>query len=142
MTRNAFYTFSALALAAFALTSAPAMAAPNGCPPGLANKSDHCQPPGQGKKVEKRQVDRHDDRRDDRHDMDRRRSDHQDNDRREYRYHKGERIDRDYTVIRDPRRYGLNPNHTYYRSGDEVFRVDKDSRKVLEIIGLAAAILR
>ncbi len=50
MTRNAFYTLTAAALAALTLSSVPAMAAPKGCPPGLAKKSDYCMPPGLAKK--------------------------------------------------------------------------------------------
>lgn len=56
-------------------------------------------------------------------------------------YHPGDRIDRNYDVLRNPGRYGLNPNETYYRVGDRIYRVDRDTRKVLDLIGAAAAIL-
>lgn len=56
------------------------------------------------------------------------------------RYNIGDRIERDYIVIRDPYRYGWE-NGTYYRVGDYVYRVDSETRKVLNFIGAAAALL-
>lgn len=53
----------------------------------------------------------------------------------------GDRIAGDYIIIRDPRRYGLDPHGTYYRVGDHVFRVDRETREVLDFIGAAAALL-
>lgn len=47
----------------------------------------------------------------------------------------------DYVIIRDPGRYGLDPYGTYYRVGDQVLRVDRETREVLDLIGAAARIL-
>ena len=44
-------------------------------------------------------------------------------------------------MIRNPGRWGLDPNETYYRIGDQVLRVDRDTKVVLDLIGAAAAIL-
>ena len=89
-----------------------AVAAPKGCPPGLAKKSPACVPPGHAK------------------------SD------RQHRYHVGDVISQgDYTIIRNPDRYGLNPRHSYYRVGDQVFRVDRETREILDLIGAVAAVL-
>lgn len=54
----------------------------------------------------------------------------------------GERIKGDYVVVDRPARYGLDPNQTYYRVGDDIFRVDRDTREVLDFIGAAAALLK
>ncbi|MFO7758915.1 MAG: excinuclease ABC subunit A [Roseovarius sp.] len=56
-------------------------------------------------------------------------------------YHRGDRIDGDYVILRNPGGYGLDPDEAYYRVGDRVYRVDRDTRKVLDLIGAAAAIL-
>lgn len=56
-------------------------------------------------------------------------------------YRVGDRITGDYVVIRNPGRWGLDPNETYYRIGDQVLRVDRDTKVVLDLIGAAAAIL-
>ncbi len=56
------------------------------------------------------------------------------------RYGVGDRIVGDYVILRDPRRYGLNDG-TYYRVGDYIYRVDRDTLKVLAFIGAAAALL-
>ncbi len=53
----------------------------------------------------------------------------------------GDRIDRDYIRIKRPSRYGLDPNESYYRVGDYVYRVDRETREVLDLIGAVAAIL-
>lgn len=100
---------TAAALAA-ALATAPGIAAaqPKGCPPGLAKKHNGCTPPGQVGKG------------------------HRD---RDHRYRVGDRLDGDYIVIRDPRRYGLDPDYTYARRDDTVFRIDRDTRAILDIIG-------
>ncbi|MGR3272246.1 excinuclease ABC subunit A [Thalassococcus profundi] len=112
------HMLTALTLCLSAAAMTPAVAAPNGCPPGLAKKSPACVPPGQAKKG-------YDDRRDE----------------VRYRYGVGDRIDGDYVIIRDPGRWGLNPDYTYYRTGDQIFRVDRETRQVLDIIGLASALL-
>ncbi|MEX0309065.1 MAG: excinuclease ABC subunit A [Tateyamaria sp.] len=56
-------------------------------------------------------------------------------------YQRGDIITGDYVIIRDPGRYGLRPNETYYRVGGNVFRVDRDTREILDLIGAAAAVL-
>ena len=53
----------------------------------------------------------------------------------------GDRIDDDYIVIRSPDRYGLNPGQTYYRIGDYVYRVDRETREVLDLIGAVVNVL-
>ena len=53
----------------------------------------------------------------------------------------GDRIDRDYIRIKRPGRYGLDPNESYYRVGDYVYRVDRETREVLDLIGAVAAVL-
>lgn len=118
-----FRKLALIALSATALSlPVAAVAGPKGCPPGLASKG--CVPPGQAKKMRS-----HD------HDRDR---DHREV-RREY-YRAGDRITGDYVVIRDPSRYGLRPDYTYYRSDDRVYRVDPETRKVLDVIGAIAAL--
>jgi hypothetical protein len=56
-------------------------------------------------------------------------------------YHRGDRIHGDYIILRNPGRYGLNPDETYYRVGDRVYRVNRETREVLDLIGAAAAVL-
>ena len=56
-------------------------------------------------------------------------------------YHKGEFINGDYRWINNPYRYGLNRNDYYLRAGDYVYRVDPETRKVLNLIGAVADIL-
>jgi hypothetical protein len=56
-------------------------------------------------------------------------------------YHRGDYIHSDYTILRNPGRYGLDPDETYYRVGDRLYRVDRDTREVLDLIGAAAAVL-
>lgn len=123
-------TVAALTVAALGLPMA-ASAAPKGCPPGLAKKNAACMAPGQAKK--------HLDTRDSRHREETRHNDHDrhDGDRRQYRA--GERISDEYVVVRNPDRYGLAPG-TYYRANDYVYRVDPDTRKVLNVIGALAAL--
>ncbi|GGH25821.1 hypothetical protein SAMN05444007_103176 [Cribrihabitans marinus] len=53
----------------------------------------------------------------------------------------GDRINDDYIVIRSPGRYGLNPGQTYYRVGDHVYRVDRETREVLDLIGAVVNVL-
>lgn len=55
-------------------------------------------------------------------------------------YGPGDRITHDYILIRDPWRYGLDDG-TYYRVGDYVYRVDRDTREVLDLIGAVARVL-
>ncbi|MCA0920046.1 S26 family signal peptidase [Pseudooceanicola nanhaiensis] len=105
----------------------------NGCPPGLAKKHNGCNPPGLAKKQAPRQeVRRYEERRyEERHDDDRVRVE---------RYHVGDRFypDRgDYVVIRDPDRYGLDPNYRYYRDDNQLFRLDRDTMEIVALMGLA-----
>ena len=91
-------------------------------PPGLAKKNPPCVPPGQAKKqldpiYENDQYDDH------------------------YEYRIGERVDSDYVVIERPQRYGLDPNATYYRVGDGVYQVDRETSEILAVIGLANRLL-
>jgi len=113
-----FRTLVLAAMSAGALSlPIAASAAPKGCPPGLAKKHNGCNPPGQVKGYGDR--DRDDDHR--------------------YRYRAGDRIDGDVIILRNPDRYGL-PNGTYYRNDDVVYRVDPETRKVLNVIGAIAAL--
>lgn len=88
------------------------------CPPGLAKKSPACVPPGQAKAY-----------RDDR--------DH------DGRYHVriGDRVDRRFVLVEDPRRYRLDPTYRYYRYGGELYRVDPQTLQVIAILGLVDALL-
>ncbi|NDV99300.1 excinuclease ABC subunit A [Salipiger sp. PrR002] len=129
-------TFAALSAAALA-TPMAATAAPKGCPPGLAKKNAACMPPGQYKK---QAPVRHEH---DRDHYDHDRYDDRDHDRVRYRrFDRGDRIDRDYVVIRDPRRYDLDPRRTYYNVDDYIYRVDPDTGAVLDIIGGLAQLAR
>ncbi|WP_170412830.1 hypothetical protein [Ruegeria atlantica] len=56
-------------------------------------------------------------------------------------YKKGDYITRDYRLIDDPYRYGLNRGGYYVRAEDYVYRVDPDTQKVLNLIGAVADIL-
>lgn len=56
-------------------------------------------------------------------------------------YRTGDYINRDYRWINDPYRYGLNRGGNYIRAGDYVYRVDPDTRKVLNLIGAVVDIL-
>ncbi|WP_417727464.1 excinuclease ABC subunit A [Roseovarius sp.] len=56
-------------------------------------------------------------------------------------YRIGDRIGDDYIILRNPERYGLDRNETYYRVGDQVYRVNRETREILDLIGAAAAVL-
>ncbi|WP_120635332.1 hypothetical protein [Ruegeria sp. EL01] len=56
-------------------------------------------------------------------------------------YRAGDRIDQDYVWIDDPGRYGLARGGNYVHAGDYVYRIDPDTRKVLNLIGAIADIL-
>lgn len=109
-------------IAATLMALSPVMAAaagPGGCPPGLAKKHNGCLPPGharQGYGAGPVYGGQH-------------------------VYRRGDRLPGDYIVIVDPGRYGLDPYQTYYRFGDYVYRVDRDTKEVLDLIGAVAAIL-
>lgn len=53
----------------------------------------------------------------------------------------GDYIHDDYSLIRRPGRFGLDPDQTYYRVGDYVYRVDRDTSEVLDLIGAVARVL-
>jgi hypothetical protein len=89
------------------------------CPPGLAKKNPPCVPPGLAR--QERAEDRHDDH--------------------HHFYRVGDYIHRDYVVLRDPLTYGLDPRGTYWRVGDNLFRVDGQSGRVLATLGLLSALL-
>ena len=57
------------------------------------------------------------------------------------KYSRGDVIYGDYRIIGDPGRYGLDRDQTYYRVGDYVYRVDRDTREVLDLIGAVARVL-
>lgn len=57
------------------------------------------------------------------------------------RWERGERITGDYVVITEPGLYRLDPRHSYWRSGDYVYRVDRQTGKVLDLIGAVSALL-
>ena len=104
-----------LCLFATVLVANPVPAAAN-CPPGLAKKNPPCVPPGQAKKgVTTREW-----------------------------LQRGDRLDRDYDRVRDPWRYRLptiGNNEGYYRDGRIVYRVDEQTRRVVDWILLTDAIL-
>ncbi|WP_410218771.1 hypothetical protein [Paracoccus sp. (in: a-proteobacteria)] len=80
------------------------------CPPGLAKKSPRCAPPGQAKKDHHLRV--------------------------------GDRLNAGrYTGITDPGRYGLDgrAGWDYYRDGDQAYRVDRQTQRVLAVINLINA---
>ncbi|SHG38661.1 hypothetical protein [Cognatishimia maritima] len=85
------------------------------CPPGLAKKDPACIPPGQAKKHV---------------------------DEGEAPYSEGDVIVvENYTILENPEQYDLDPNEVYYRVGDYIYRVDRDSAEVLDLIGAVTAIL-
>lgn len=57
------------------------------------------------------------------------------------KYGRGDIIFGDYRIVRHPGRYGLDANETYYRVDDYVYRVDRDTREVLDLIGAAVRVL-
>lgn len=57
------------------------------------------------------------------------------------KYGRGDVINEDYWIIRNPGRHGLDPDETYYRVGDYVYRVDRETREVLDLIGAVVRVL-
>ncbi len=93
--------------------AAPVSAAPKGCPPGLAKKAVPCVPPGQVGKGYNAP-----------------------------KYQRGDIIRiGDFEIIRQPQRFGLDRKGTFYSSEGYVFRVDRETREVLDLIGAVAAVL-
>lgn len=91
------------------------------CPPGLAKKNPPCVPPGQARNVQpERDV-------------------YRDHDR--IIYSRGDYIPDGYVVVRDPGAYGLDPYNDYYRVGDNFYRVDSETRKVINFVGAFADLM-
>lgn len=53
----------------------------------------------------------------------------------------GQQITRNHVRIRQPGAFGLNPNATYWRSYDYIYKVDKQTGEVLAQVGKADAII-
>jgi hypothetical protein len=56
----------------------------------------------------------------------------------------GDQLPGGYYVVRDPSRYRLPrlaPGESYYRVGDTFFRVDRDTREILQLIEAVGAVL-
>lgn len=103
------------AMLSFLQPAMPVMAGPKGCPPGLAKKEVPCVPPGQVGKKDRNEAPK---------------------------YRRGDVIRiGDFEIIREPQRYGLDRYGTFYRSGSYVFRVNGETREVLDLIGAVAAVL-
>lgn len=133
-------TSAAAVLAALlvGLASAPAVAQPRHCPPGLAKKNPPCIPPGQAGRWGDRGRDHPVD---DGYD-----EGYRDGYRDAYHLAAGDRLTRgDYELVRDPGRYGLRPygreGWRYYLVRDMIVRADPETRRVLAIIGLVDALL-
>ncbi|MBC7146147.1 MAG: hypothetical protein H5U24_12185 [Thioclava marina] len=56
-------------------------------------------------------------------------------------WEQGQRITRNYVRIRQPGNFGLNPNATYWRSYDYIYRVDAQTGEVLAQVGKADSII-
>ncbi|MCV2878689.1 excinuclease ABC subunit A [Sedimentimonas flavescens] len=59
-----------------------------------------------------------------------------------HRWNIGDRIHDDYYILRNPDRYGLNPRYDYWSKDDYVYRVDRRTGEILDLIGAVSAILR
>lgn len=108
-------------------TTAPVLAGPKGCPPGLAKKSPACVPPGHAKKGG----------RDSGNDYERRVT-------REVVRERYYITDYDYMPLRDPGRYSLPPlraGEAYYVAGNQVYRVDSGTKQILDVMGLVSGLL-
>lgn len=57
------------------------------------------------------------------------------------RYRVGDPIIGPYVVIEPPQRHGLRGDRAYVRVADYVYRIDPDTRKVLNLIGAVADVL-
>jgi hypothetical protein len=109
-------TTAALFAVVVSLGATVADAGPTGCPPGLAKKNPPCVPPGLAKQGAAQD-----------------------------RLYRGDYYDRSYDRIRDWDAYGLPPiprGEGYYRDGRIFYRVDEQTRRVLEWIELTGEILR
>lgn len=57
------------------------------------------------------------------------------------RYGIGDYIYNDYSILNDPRRWGLRPNGYYVQAGGYVYEVSRETNQVLNLIGAVADIL-
>lgn len=113
----------ALSLPASAMADAPGLARGSlgldlvpvsaaGCPPGLAKKNPPCVPPGQAKKMY------------------------------QHSYSVGDRLPDGFIILREPSRYGLDPRRTYYERDGYVLHVDRETGKILNLVGAIADLLQ
>ncbi|MEQ5868637.1 excinuclease ABC subunit A [Sagittula sp. NFXS13] len=109
-------TAATLAVATLSMPIA-AQAGSAGCPQGLAQKNNGCMAPGQAKKQPAS-------------------NDHADI----IVLAPGDRLSGEYRRIDDPSQYGLNPHRAYYRVNDQIYRVDRHTKEVLDVIGAVAAL--
>jgi Ni/Co efflux regulator RcnB len=58
-----------------------------------------------------------------------------------FRYHKGDRIRDGYDRVRDPWAYGLDRDETYYRVGDDFYRVNRETGEILDLLGALNRVL-
>lgn len=132
-----------LMIAAATLAAAPALAAPNGngrtapeshasatCQPGAQRNSRECPAQKQSQKQAQKQAP-----------VQQKSAQRQDHGGHEPRV--GDRFSRndDAMRVQNPGRHGLDPNGTYYRSGQQVIRIDPQTSQIIAIVGLATAIL-
>lgn len=59
-----------------------------------------------------------------------------------HRYSIGQSILNDYIIIKNPLLYGLDRYALYYLVGNEIYQMDRDTRKILAFVGLASALLK
>lgn len=81
------------------------------CPPGLARKDPPCVPPGLARQGRE-----------------------DDDDRPFY-------LTGDYLILENPGRFGLDPDLTYGSAGGMIYRIDRDTREVLALIGAIEDVL-
>lgn len=105
------FTVALLALSPVVAPSALAKSFNGHCPPGLAKKNPPCIPPGQAKKYAPR-------------------------------YHVGDRLPPgEYDRVYDHYRYRLprlRRGEVYYRIGDSIVRIDRETREILQLIEVVA----
>ena len=116
-----YLSIAAAALALGTATAPMASAQAKACPPGLAKKDNGCTPPGLAKKQGSLpETARPDPVR---------------------IYGDGDYILHRYTVLEDPALYNLDPDLTYYRVGDNIYRVDDETGEVLAFLGALDSLL-
>ena len=104
-------TLALATIASFGTATAVPAGGAKGCPPGLAKKTPACVPPGQAKKGVTT----------------------------EEWLARGDYIDDSYERIHDRHRYRLprlDEGEAYYKDGTIVYRVDRETRRVIELIRL------